>query len=373
MNSRPSPRALFTALSLVTALASSGCIADGSGDFEQNDAENVSASRDEIINGTSVTAQYPEAAMIDGTGGTVPSGYFHPCSGTLIAPKVILTAGQCVDGPTTWHVQVGAQVRTSVRAATYDWKNETFANPAHHDIGLVFLDQAITLGSYPTIAPVATPTNSVVTQVGRVHNGLTTTAWGATTNNLAYGSLTGYPFDYTTSLTGELSDAGGPVFLLNTHAIIAVDSGATTISEYIARVDLLNQWITRPIDDSAFFVRQVYLDVLKREPDSAGLAYFVNALNACNGASACLASTRVSVALGLLKSPENIAQDPELNPASAGYSSSFVTHCYTNFLRRQPSAAELSWWVGVFNSSGDSTVVGGFITSPEYRQRFGAQ
>ena len=55
----------------------------------------------------------------------------------------------------------------------------------------------------------------------------------------------------------------------------------------------------------------------------------------------------------MLESDENRQQDPELNPASSGYNSAFVTHCYTNFLRRQPGTSGFNWWLNVLNSTGD--------------------
>ncbi|QRN99638.1 DUF4214 domain-containing protein [Archangium violaceum] len=138
--------------------------------------------------------------------------------------------------------------------------------------------------------------------------------------------------------------------------------------------DLRQALTTNPIDRSEFFVRQTYLDVLKREPDAGGLANNVSILQSCNGNATCLASNRVAIARNILESPENRQQDPDLNPASSGYNSAFVTHCYTNFLRRQPSASEVSFWLNILNTGGDySAVVNGFITSTEYRQRFGMQ
>jgi hypothetical protein len=128
------------------------------------------------------------------------------------------------------------------------------------------------------------------------------------------------------------------------------------------------------IDDSELFIQQTYQDVLKRTPDKNGFFYHLNQIKACNGAPACLASTRVAIARGMLESQENRQQDPELNPSSPGYNSAFITHCYTNFLRRQPDAAGHAWWLNTLNSGGDySGVVNGFITSAEYRQRFGLQ
>jgi vibriolysin len=128
------------------------------------------------------------------------------------------------------------------------------------------------------------------------------------------------------------------------------------------------------IDDSEFFIRQTYRDVLKREADAGGLAFYLNSLQSCNGNTACLASNRVAIARGMLESSENRQQDPELNPASSGYNSAFITHCYTNFLRREPDSAGFNWWLSVLNSGGDyNGVVSGFITSAEYRQRFGRE
>lgn len=125
------------------------------------------------------------------------------------------------------------------------------------------------------------------------------------------------------------------------------------------------------IDNSELFLGQTYMDVLKRHADINGFFNGIDALRSCNGASACLDSTRVSIALGMLESVENRQQDPDLNPASSSYNSAFVTHCYTNFLRRQPDQAGFNWWLNALNSSGDyNSVVRGFITSAEYRQRF---
>jgi hypothetical protein len=136
----------------------------------------------------------------------------------------------------------------------------------------------------------------------------------------------------------------------------------------------LNFLYSNPIDRSESFIRQVYLDVLRREPDPSGFNFHLGTFQSCNGNATCLASQRVAFARGMLESAENRQQDPDLNPASAGYNAAFVTHCYTNFLQRQPAAAEHSWWLSFLNSTGDySTVVREFITSAEYRQRFGVQ
>lgn len=127
-------------------------------------------------------------------------------------------------------------------------------------------------------------------------------------------------------------------------------------------------------DDSDMFIQQTYLDVLKRMPDLNGYFNHSRMLQSCNGDPVCLASQRVAIARGLLESQENRQQDPELNPSSSSYNSAFVVHLHTNFLRRQPDAAEFSWWYYVLNSGGDyNGLINSFITSSEYRKRFGMQ
>jgi hypothetical protein len=49
------------------------------------------------------------------------------------------------------------------------------------------------------------------------------------------------------------------------------------------------------IDQTDFFVRQQYLDFLNREPDGAGLAYWLNELERCGGSASCVQSRRVGV------------------------------------------------------------------------------
>jgi serralysin len=128
---------------------------------------------------------------------------------------------------------------------------------------------------------------------------------------------------------------------------------------------------SNPIEQSEFFIRQCYLDVLGREPDAGGFAYWLNTLNACNGDPACLGPARTSNARGFLESSEMRANNPDLDPASPNYKSAFISHCYTSFLRRQPDAGGMAYWLNILNSTGDyNGVVNGFINSSEYFGRF---
>ena len=118
------------------------------GDYAADDSAAVSI--EPIIGGVAAT-QYPEAAYLNidmsATGG-------YACSGTLIAPKVVLTAGHCVDGHTKWEVYVGTAYRVSTSSAVYDWHENgaQTVNPAHHDLGLVFLNEPVNLAVFPTLS-----------------------------------------------------------------------------------------------------------------------------------------------------------------------------------------------------------------------------
>jgi uncharacterized protein (TIGR03118 family) len=61
---------------------------------------------------------------------------------------------------------------------------------------------------------------------------------------------------------------------------------------------------TNPIDDATFFVRQHYLDFLHREPDAAGLAFWVNQITSCGGDAECVAMKRVNVSAAFFLSIE---------------------------------------------------------------------
>src|SRR5437588_516340 len=51
---------------------------------------------------------------------------------------------------------------------------------------------------------------------------------------------------------------------------------------------------SNPIDDANFFVKQLYLDFLDREPDAAGQAFWVNQITSCGADANCIAVTRIT-------------------------------------------------------------------------------
>jgi hypothetical protein len=222
-----------------------------------------------IINGSTASA-YPESALLTMTqSGSQYEGF---CSGALVAPQVVLTAGHCVKGvmssmqtlvPDTWQVTLpynGGQQFTATSSAVYDWQtNDGTVDPTWHDIGLVFLTSAanMTSAQCPVLATAPVDSTTQVVNIGRV------TAGNPSMTDLFVGAPVSvatspqYPYDYQSTDIIEEGDSGGPdeVPGSSPHLIVAVNSGAGAgggISEQVlARVDLLNSsandWITQQI------------------------------------------------------------------------------------------------------------------------------
>lgn len=131
---------------------------------------------------------------------------------------------------------------------------------------------------------------------------------------------------------------------------------------------------TNPIDGPRFFVQQQYFDILHRQPEQAGWDAWKSVINRCAFDTSCIHSNRIVTARGFLESPENFANNPQLNnPGSPEYNQEYVRLCYVSFLQRQPVGGEEQGWINYINSHpwDYNTLVGGFINSQEYRLRFG--
>jgi hypothetical protein len=62
--------------------------------------------------------------------------------------------------------------------------------------------------------------------------------------------------------------------------------------------------LTNPIDVSTFYVRQHYLDFLNREPDTAGLNFWVNEIESCGTDAVCREVKRINVSGAFFQSIE---------------------------------------------------------------------
>jgi hypothetical protein len=218
------------------------------GGIDDSEVEGSKPTSSPIIGGTKATA-YPEAAIVDMYRGGVMQA---ACSGSVIAPQVVLTAGHCVDTFDGWRVRApytssGMQTALSSGGITYDWAEggaET-VNPNHHDIGLIFLKTPIKLATYPSLASAKIADGSKVYNLGRINNGVmsSTDMFIGAAIAVRDARTSGFPYDYISSEIIQPGDSGGPDILAGTHQIVAVNSGGGGGTQVLARVDLLYSWI----------------------------------------------------------------------------------------------------------------------------------
>jgi hypothetical protein len=232
-------KALFC-VGVCAMIAAYGCAAE-TADDDAVDAERVAVDVAPIVGGVKTTA-YPAAALLNMRAAT---GASYACTATVIAPRVVLTAGHCVDGMVAWEVIANGSLRTSTKGETYDWHENgaTTVNPLHHDLGLVYLTDPIVLPSYPTLATQVAAVGAAAIDVGRIRNAAVTNEIYSAPITLRSGLTVGFPFDYAAAGVIEHGDSGGPVFLGATQTLVAVNSGLGGNTEVLARVDLLADWL----------------------------------------------------------------------------------------------------------------------------------
>lgn len=100
---------------------------------------------------------------------------------------------------------------------------------------------------------------------------------------------------------------------------------------------------SNPIDQTAFFVRQHYLDFLNREPDANGFAFWTNEITSCGSDAQCVEIKRINVSAAFFLSIE--FQE----------SSAFAYRLYKATLGRRPTYAEF------ISDRGKIPKVAGFI------------
>jgi secreted trypsin-like serine protease len=220
-----------------------GCGGDPSLEVEENAG---SSSDQAIINGT-LASSYPEAALVDMGS--------YACSGSLIAPRVVLTAGHCVAGMRTWTVKLPFANNQSAKAKSaivYDYKSSSnYVNAKQHDVGLILLSTSLTLSTWPVVAKSPVADGSKGIDIGRIQNGKFSTKalYQSQPVTLKNASSVGFPYDYYSTEVIESGDSGGPVVLANSspHSIVAVNSGAGGGTQVLARTDLVYSWIDQQV------------------------------------------------------------------------------------------------------------------------------
>ena len=118
-----------------------------------------------------------------------------------------------------------------------------------------------------------------------------------------------------------------------------------------------------PIDGAEFFTRQQYRDFLGREPDTAGLNYWMGQINSCGADLACLSRRRVEVSAAFFI---------ELEFQNTG---SFVAQMYRASYGRAPAFAEftpdLSRLAGAANpDAARNALAADWVRRPAFAARF---
>jgi hypothetical protein len=193
---------------------------------------------------------YPEAVYVTSDG-------YVPCSGVLLTPTVVLSAGHCRGRESTYDVVApnanGQKAHGSSSWSPYD------GNPAKSsDVMLVFLDTPIHIAAYPALGATQVAAGTQVVDIGRTLNGSIGTDDYVSSVVTIQGPATALGFPYNYEALPDISengDSGGPIMLAGTHTIVAivdVDTTEENISEstpidLFARIDLVHDAIESAI------------------------------------------------------------------------------------------------------------------------------
>jgi hypothetical protein len=121
--------------------------------------------------------------------------------------------------------------------------------------------------------------------------------------NAALGTLSFAPGEtsktFTLFITDDVFVEGNETFNVTLGNAVGATLGSPAAAAVTITDNDTTPPTTNPIDDAAFFVRQQYRDFLNREPDAAGLAFWVNQMTNCGNPNPEVCRVNVSGAFFL--------------------------------------------------------------------------